>query len=370
MLGYYAHSHGSGHCNYANIFSKIFGSALTIFTDRGHAFDNPEQVVMLENENPDGTEFVREDFPEPRALHYAPVNIKKITQRNLSILDSILQKKISILIIDVSVEIAMLARVSSIPYVYVRLQGDRNDIPHLNAYEGASFLLAYYPREMEALDTPAWIKDKTIYLGFLSKFMFGVNILERPQEYGENLRPILLYLTGFGGSLVPDFKGLYKDYDLFAIGPGRVRNKALGFEHIGVVKDTRPYIEHADAIVAACGANTTSEILSLGKKFIAVPEKRHYNEQRKMAENLDRNGWAIDVSQHYNVAGALDAMDFSQEHNLPNIAVNELKAFKAQLEFFGYRADRFVGNLKDIRNRRTAMKGWMDTSNSYLSVDS
>ncbi|MGB6151343.1 MAG: glycosyltransferase [Pricia sp.] len=369
MLGYYAHSHGSGHCNYANIFSKIFGSALTIFTDRGHAFDNPEQVVMLENENPDGTEFERDDFPEPRALHYAPVNIKKITQRNLIILDSILQKKISMLIIDVSVEIAMLARVSSIPYVYVRLQGDRDDIPHLNAYEGASFLLAYYPKEMEALDTPAWIIDKTIYLGFLSKFMFGGNISEQPKEYRERLRPILLYLTGFGGSLVPDFEGICKDYNMFAIGPSWIRNKAFGFEHIGVVKDTKPYIEHADAIIAACGANTTSEILSLEKKFIAMPEIRHYNEQQRMAEYLNRNGWAIDLSQHHNVASALDAINFPKKHNLPNISVNELKTFKAQLEFFGYRADRFMDNLKDIHNSRTVTKGSMENFNSYLSIN-
>ena|SRR5680860_626315 len=131
MIGYYAHSHGSGHCNYANLFAKVFGKSLTVFTDRGHAFDMGTEVVLLENEDPDGSEYNRNIFPEPRALHYAPVNIAKITRRNSCILENVVSRNISLLIIDVSVEMAMLARVSSIPYAYVRLQGDREDVAHL-----------------------------------------------------------------------------------------------------------------------------------------------------------------------------------------------------------------------------------------------
>src|SRR5680860_1869308 len=235
MIGYYAHSHGSGHCNYANLFSKVFGKSLTVFTDRNHAFDRGTNVVMLENEDPDGNEYQRSCFPEPRALHYAPVHIAKITRRNKIILDNVLKRNISLLIIDVSVEMAMLARVSSIPYAYVRLQGDRNDFPHLNAFEGASFLLAYFPKEMESTDTPSWITNKTVYLGFLSKFMFDRGVNKRPVEFGIGPKPILLHLNGFGGTRAFDFGNLAERYDIYVRGQGSGGSDGRsGIRHIGV----------------------------------------------------------------------------------------------------------------------------------------
>ncbi|SDF08222.1 hypothetical protein SAMN05421636_11131 [Pricia antarctica] len=343
MIGYYAHSQGSGHCNYANLFSKIFGKSLTVFTDRNHAFDRGTDVVMLENEDPDGNEYQRSCFPEPRALHYAPVNIGKITRRNKTILDNVLKRNISLLIIDVSVEMAMLARVSSIPYAYVRLQGDRNDIPHLNAFEGASFLLAYFPKEMESVDTPSWITNKTVYFGFLSKFMFDKGVNKRPVEFRIGLKPILLHLNGFGGTRAFDFGNLPKRYDIYVIGPGRGgSDRRSGIEYIGVVDDTRAFINHADLIIAACGLNTTSELLSLGKRFVASPEKRHFEEQEYIARNLDRLGWAIDFSKYGCLNTAVRALSNIQQKDLPRISLHELEAFKAKLEFFGYRADKLA----------------------------
>lgn len=343
MIGYYAHSQGSGHCNYANLFSKVFGKSLMVFTDRNHAFDRGTEVVMLENEDPDGNEYQRSCYPEPRALHYAPVNIAKITRRNKTILDNVLKRNISLLIIDVSVEMAMLARVSSIPYAYVRLQGDRNDIPHLNAFEGATFLLAYFPKEMESGDTPSWITNKTIYLGFLSKFMFDRGVNKKPDEFRLNPKPILLHLNGFGGTHAFDFGDLADRYDIYVIGPERGgRDARSRIEYIGVVDDTRAFIEHADLIIAACGLNTTSELLSLGRRFVASPEKRHFEEQEYIAKNLDRLGWAIDFSKYGCLDSAVSALSNIRQQDLPRISVYELEAFKAKLEFLEYRADKLA----------------------------
>ena len=361
MIGYYAHSHGSGHSNCANIFAKIFGDSLTILTDRTYRFDNPDQVVKLENENSDGTEFIRDDFPEPRALHYAPVNLRKITRRNRAMLDAIVLKNISLLIVDVSVEVAMLARVSSIPYAYVRLQGDRSDLPHLNAFEGASFLLAYYPREMESVNTPAWIVDKTIYLGFLSQFMFDRPVSQRPVEFVPSVRPIIAHISGFGGSRGFDLTPVVEHFDIYAIGPGDdAKYHIPGIEHIGIVDDISPYIEHADIIVAACGLNVTAEILSLGKRFLAIPEKRHYGEQVHMAHNLHRLGWAVDTSKYDSTGKALNTLIGADRTILPKVRPNELKAFRAKMEFYGYQADQLVPEShrrsEDRRSKADAQK--------------
>ena len=343
MIGYYAHSHGSGHCNYAKIFSKIFKRSLTVFTDRDYNFDRETNVICLENENPDGTEFHRDRFAEPPALHYAPVHMRKITRRNCIILDAIVQKKIELLIIDVSVEIAMLARVSSIPYAYVRLQGDRTDLPHINAFEGASFLLAYFPEELEDATTSLWIREKTIYLGFLSQFSLEGQNSERPPEYEEAHKPILLHLSGFGGHRSVDFENLCGHYDIYSVGPTRLSKKAVGVTQIGVVDSTRPYIQHADMILAACGLNTTSEILSLGKRFIAQPEKRHYSEQERTACNLHRMKWGVNTNACQNLGDAVALLKtWNRNNNLPKIDLDILEKFYRDLRKTHFRADHFL----------------------------
>lgn len=351
MIGYYAHSQGAGHCNYANVFSKVFGKFLTVFTDRDHAFDAGVDVVRLANENPDGSEFDRNKFPEPRALHYAPVNMQKITARNHSLLDVILKKGIKLLIVDVSVEIAMLARISSVPYAYVRLHGDRNDFAHLNAYEGASFLLAYYPEEMEDRDTPPWVKKKTVYLGFLSRYMFGNKGSGKPIEYSSLKKPILLHITGFGGTLPLHFTGLSRYFDICSIGPGRIPYERSNVLQIGVVECTRAFIENADVVVAACGSNTVAEIFSLDTSFIAVPEERHYREQKLCAKNLHRLGWAINLEKYASLHEAVGAFRKLEPANFPKVRPTELLAFFWTLKMLDFRVDRLLEHLEVEANR-------------------
>lgn len=341
MIGYYAHSHGSGHCNYANILGRMFGGELTVFTDRDYIFAKDVDVVKLENENPNGMEFDRNIFSEPRALHYAPINMRKITRRNRSILEGVIRRDIRLLIIDVSVEVAMLARVSSIPYAYVRLQGDRNDLPHLNAYEGASFLIAYFPKEMELSDTPKWVQRKTVYLGFVSKYTFEAVRTKRPSEYRPTGRPILLYIQGFGGNEPIYLENLHENFDIYLIGPESDCYEHSGIMHLGVVDCIRTFIEHADVVVASCGANMTSEILTLKKKFVAVPEIRPYVEQVSMAKSLQKAGWAVDFSSCKSLSEAVESLR-DLEGILPRNSGQELLDFRDLLRSVAYRADIFV----------------------------
>lgn len=350
MIGYYAHSHGSGHCNYAQIFSKILMDKIIVFTDSDYNFNSSAKVVRLPNENPDGTQFDRNDFKEPSSLHYAPVNMRKITSRNLKILNTVLQEKVRLLIIDVSVEVAMLARVSSIPYAYVRLQGLRNDLPHMNAFQGATFLLAYFPKEMEYDSTPEWVKKKTIYLGFLSKYLFNTLPIPKPSQYICNGRPNLLYLSGFGGSKQIDFNSIQTLYNIYSVGPGRVCDACSIYAHIGVVECTRAFIAHADFIVAGCGSNTTSEILSLGKRFVAIAENRPYGEQKMMARRLEDMGWAVELPENASLEEALAKLRRIRYYPLPKIT-HEIELFCSLLTDAKFRADKLVNAFKEFKSQ-------------------
>ncbi len=319
MIGYYAHGQGSGHCNYAQLLADFLQEKLVVFTDSRFKFNEDVQVVKLSDEHIDGTEFNRKLYREPQSLHYAPINLRKITSRNSLLLQSVLNFDVKLLIVDVSVEIAMLARVSSIPYAYVRLMGERSDFAHTGAYQGAVFLMAYFPKEMEMEDTPEWIVEKTIYLGFISKYLFKAQSTPKPQVYNNNKKIHILHLLGFGGTEAIKYNLDPSKFNLVSVGPGRTHNHEPYVTHMGVVDCTRAFIEHADIIIAACGSNTTSEILNLGKTFIAIEEKRHFDEHGKMAEALYSNRWALPLRFFKSLPTAIKAFEsMAQVPSIPN----------------------------------------------------
>jgi len=344
MIGYYAHSHGSGHCNFASSFAHELGDKLTIFTAREENFDTNFKVVKLPDDYKDGTEFTDKAFKLPKALHYAPVNLRKVTRRNQIILQTILDRKIKLLIVDVSVEVAMLARVSSIPYIYRRQPGNRNDFAHLNAYEGAAFLIAYYPQELENDATPDWVVDKTIYLGFISKHLVRGDSNKYEIDLPTNHKKNLFHILGFGGTEQIEFEDLRAEYNILVIGPRNSKRDTVFDQHYGVVPSTRPYIELADIVFAACGANATSEILSLGKRFIAIPEIRPFDEQRYTAKSLEKLGWGIDYSKYRSAKTAVNAFDNAKTTSLPDFGIEKLKVFCSQLVYFDFQLDKFCSH--------------------------
>lgn len=57
---------------------------------------------------------------------------------------------------DVSVEWALLARLCSVPSVKVRMHGDRSDASHIAAYQACADMIAPYHPELEQDDFPDW----------------------------------------------------------------------------------------------------------------------------------------------------------------------------------------------------------------------
>ena len=178
-IGYYAHHHGSGHCRQADKLATLlpmkWRQQLTVFTSlapENYTFTTitDTQIVRLnaEDERIDDVLAGRAgQYWQPSCLHYSPVGNRDIQTRSWQILETVQQRQIDLMIIDVSVEVAMLCRVASIPYLYVRLAGIRNDAPHCTAFTGALGLLAPYPQVLESNRIADWVRQKTFYLDFL-----------------------------------------------------------------------------------------------------------------------------------------------------------------------------------------------------------
>ncbi|WP_339343415.1 hypothetical protein [uncultured Psychrobacter sp.] len=340
-IGYYAHHHGSGHCRQADKLAALLPNdaraQLTVFTSldidsyRFTAIDE-QQIVRLnaEDERPDDILAGRAgEYWQPASLHYSPVGNGDIQERSHQILDTIFQRKIDLMIIDVSVEVAMLCRAASIPYLYVRLPGIRDDAPHLGAFAGALALLAPYPKALESAHTSEWICDKTLYLDFIYSqktesytYESFIDILEKLSVGGEtsdlkstNLPsikaqltynsgatiPIITVIKGYGGhkaidEKLPELRSLLPDALIVSLGPID-DDKRCYVDISAEVDDVIPFICHSDYLMMACGLNAVAQAYHYDTPLIVVPDDRPHNEQAVMAEALVTQNKALNWQQ-------------------------------------------------------------------------
>lgn len=350
-LGYYAHHHGSGHCRQIDKLAALLPTEarqqLTVFTSLTSdtytfAAIDEAQVVRLpaEDERSDDVLAGRAGQNwQPASLHYSPVGNSDIQQRSHKILDTIYQRRIDLMIIDVSVEVAMLCRAASVPYLYVRLPGIRDDVPHLNAFAGALALLAPYPRTLESTKTPEWISQKTLYLDF-------INTQQRDaQTYQDFIKHLMQLITdkkalslmlndkdkdtptivsvikGYGGhqaidATLPELRQLLPYAFIISLGP--IDEDKRHYVDIAVdVSDVTPFIEHSDYLLMACGLNAVAQAYDYATPLVVLPDDRPHQEQEVMAEALIAQGRAFSWQQFK------DLMIASVTHKLSGKTVNQ-----------------------------------------------
>lgn len=350
-LGYYAHHHGSGHCRQIDKLAALLPTEarqqLTVFTSVTSdaymfAAIDEAQVVRLpaEDERADDVLAGRAgQYWQPASLHYSPVGNSDIQQRSHKILDTIYQRRIDLMIIDVSVEVAMLCRAASVPYLYVRLPGLRDDEPHLNAFAGALALLAPYPRTLESTKTPEWISQKTLYLDF-------INTQQRDaQTYQDFIKHLMQLITdkkalsmmlndkdkdtptivsvikGYGGhqaidATLPELRQLLPYAFIISLGP--IDEDKRHYVDIAVdVSDVTPFIEHSDYLLMVCGLNAVAQAYDYATPLVVLPDDRPHQEQEVMAEALIAQGRAFSWQQFK------DLMIASVTHKLSGKTVNQ-----------------------------------------------
>ena len=350
-LGYYAHHHGSGHCRQIDKLAALLPTEarqqLTVFTSVTSdaymfAAIDEAQVVRLpaEDERADDVLAGRAgQYWQPASLHYSPVGNSDIQQRSHKILDTIYQRRIDLMIIDVSVEVAMLCRAASVPYLYVRLPGLRDDEPHLNAFAGALALLAPYPRTLESTKTPEWISQKTLYLDF-------INTQQRDaQTYQDFIKHLMQLITdkkalsmmlndkdkdtptivtvikGYGGhqaidAKLPELRQLLPYAFIISLGP--IDEDKRHYVDIAVdVSDVTPFIEHSDYLLMVCGLNAVAQAYDYATPLVVLPDDRPHQEQEVMAEALIAQGRAFSWQQFK------DLMIASVTHKLSGKTVNQ-----------------------------------------------
>ena len=382
-IGYYAHHHGSGHCRQADKLAALLPvecqAQLTVFTSLSsdaYTFTTiaEAQIIRLNAEDERIEDVLAGragQYWQPDCLHYSPVGNHDIQTRSWQILHTVQQRQIDLMIIDVSVELAMLCRVASIPYLYVRLAGIRDDTPHSAAFAGALGVLAPYPQALEAAMTSDWVRQKTFYLGFLSSassdkltypaflqmlltkttdivahtivqnalsklelsaFIKDEDLASEPflssaKAATSPKLTIVTVIKGYGGHEAIDAKlpTLRKELpEALIISLGPIDDDKRAYVDIAAhVLDVSPFMTHSDWLLMACGLNGIAQAYSYDTPLVVLPDSRPHQEQEVMAEALISQGRALSWAQFITQVSAEKRQDNLLAYRDSNYANND-----------------------------------------------
>ncbi|WKN42187.1 glycosyltransferase [Tunicatimonas pelagia] len=301
-VGFYVHHHGRGHANRTReIVAHLRGKAFLFGSNLSVLEDIADQQVVCQLLPPDTspTASYAEDWP--KALHYAPLGVPNIRKRVHTLVGFFEQYRLDLLVVDVSVEVALLARLCSIPTIYSRQHGYRWDAAHTAAFQSADSLLAPYPQSWEEPETPRWIQDKTFYAGGFSRFE-NQNIPKDDARKTANMpahQRHVVVMTGFGGEdkpyhLLEETARQNTHWQWWVLGPIPPPNSPPdNLHYLGVQSNPYPYLKGADVVIASAGNNTVMELAELKAHYICIPEARPFDEQLSKARLLARKNAAL-----------------------------------------------------------------------------
>ncbi|MGF6768741.1 UDP-N-acetylglucosamine:LPS N-acetylglucosamine transferase [Paraburkholderia sp. GAS199] len=290
-VGYYVHHHGRGHERRAFAVAAELPVTVTLFGSNLPVGNSPEGVrnCNLPADHEEGV--VADSFAH---LHYAPLGVKGIRERSRILVDWFEANWPCVLVVDVSVEVAALARLCSIPVIYVRQRGMRLDMAHQLAYESAASLLAPYPRELEEPTAPEHWRSKTDYTGHISRYC-------RREVEKEPLRATVTVLTGFGGTdfrtdRIVEAARVCSDWEWTVVGPVQpvgVIDLPRNLRFVGVVANPDEWLRDATVVIGSAGDGVVGEVAELRGRLVCIPERRPFGEQQSVGKILESAGLAI-----------------------------------------------------------------------------
>lgn len=291
-IGYYVHHQGAGHWQRANLIAAALDRPVTLIgtLDGLDARGAAGPVLALPDDRLDGFDGRDGEAGRPDAFHYAPLGASAVRTRMARIAAWVASADPALIVVDVSVEVALFARLLSVPTLVVRLAGTRTDIPHLEAFRSAERLLAPFPEALESEGTPDWVRAKTDYAGFL-----GLDPLAMTVEDGSVL---VIYGGGGAGGRLADLASAARavpERTWHVLGPVTGEGIAVPANlHLhGWVADVVPHLARASLVVGTGGDGVVAAVAAHAKRFVCIPEPRPFEEQIAKARRLRALGAAI-----------------------------------------------------------------------------
>ena len=278
MIGYYVHHRGRGHLNRLRAVAAHLDTPVVGLSSLPRPLGWAGDWVRLP----------RDDEPEPPAgddasasgvLHWAPRHHRGLRARMGALASWIERAGPAAVVVDVSVEVALLARLHGIPVVVVAVPGERTDRPHLAAYDLADALLAPWPAQAHTTDWPQPWVSKAWCVGGLSRFD-GNPRPSRPREAGS-----VLLLWGAGG----------RDTDGTCVEAARRATPGWTWTERSPDRpspDLWGELCSADVVVTHAGQNAVADVAAARAPAVVIAQHRPHGEQAATARALRRMGIA------------------------------------------------------------------------------
>ena len=277
MIGWYVHDHGRGHLQRLQCIAAHLRSPVTALSSLPRPAGFTGGWLQLPSDRPTGAD---EDVTAGGTLHWAPRQHAGLRARMAAVAAWIAAARPALVVVDVSVEVAVLVRTMGVPVVIAAMRGDRTDRAHTTAYDVAEALLAPWPGELPEPWPRSWL-DKTWHVGALSR-LDGRPVL--PPPGGRRVA----VLWGRGGGEV----------SAQHLGEARAATPGWEWDPIGLpgtpwLDDPWPRLQAADVVVTHAGQNALAEVAAARRTAVVVPQPRPHGEQVANARALTRGSLAL-----------------------------------------------------------------------------
>lgn len=280
MIGYYVHHRGEGHAARALTIADRFPGPVTGLSSRARPSGWEGEWVRLSAD--EGPARYEADPTVGGALHWAPAHHPGLRHRMAQLASWIDAARPRLLVVDVSVEVAVFARLIGVPVAVMAMPGIRTDDPHQLAFRIASVIVAPWPSWTSPMTGGRAWDHKLRCVGALSRF--DGRPAPKPPAHG---RRRVVVLSGRGGT---------------ALGANQIADAARAtpawdWEVLGGPSRWEPdpwtALARADVVVTHAGQNAVAEVAASRRPAIVIPQDRPHGEQRATARELGRAGLAL-----------------------------------------------------------------------------
>jgi predicted glycosyltransferase len=286
-IGWYVHHHGRGHVTRLLAVAPHLDADIVCFSSLPEPTGLPAHCswVVLDRDDEVAEGATPPDRNDPTAdglLHWAPLGHAGHRARLATIAAALSEQRMDAMVVDVSVEVVLLARLLGVPTVVMAQPGHRDDGPHALAFRAASTIIAPWPRGVLDLEHLRPVQDKVVYTGGISRFE------GRERSAADAGRDGVLLLAGAGGSAVSA-----RAVEEAVSASGRSWT-SLG-TGTGSTWSDDPWdaLCRAAVVVSWAGQNAIADLAASGARAVVVPQERPFDEQVSTARALEAEGLAV-----------------------------------------------------------------------------
>jgi hypothetical protein len=310
-LGWYIHHHGRGHLNrFLAVAPEL--EDLTVLSSLAPPTDHPGTAWMELPLDVPLSPTQQRTVEAGGLLHWAPLGDTGYRRRMAIIAEWIADANPAAIVVDVSVEVALLARLLGAKVIWVAQRGIRDDAGHRLAYRAADMVIAPWTAATETDAETETDAGRVVHVGALSRFDGRT-----PTRALAERRVVLL--LGFGGHSV---RG--QDIAAAAAATPDWIWEVTGVTDVGDVPnvvsqpsdcDVWALLNRAAVVVASASGNAVAEVAAARRPLICLPQERPFAEQQAQAAALARAGLAVVLAGWPPPERWLDLLDSAREHD-------------------------------------------------------